>query len=166
MCRECGLLRGAGNHRRSRSEGTYQGCRARPSLELPDETPPPTPSPQRRGGASQTRLFFSPSPCRGGGWGEGFRPPTLRAQQHPGTEKPKSGRSVVSAAAVRIWLSLCLLSLVVADSYSPATCSEDAAVATAEGRGWFASFCEDDLPAVAAKSRDSFSSTMANHSLQ
>src|SRR6266496_1923098 len=72
MCRECGLLRGAGNHRRSRSEGTYQGCRARPSLELPDETPPPTPSPQRRGGASQTRLFFSPSPVRGGGGGEGF----------------------------------------------------------------------------------------------
>src|SRR5207249_1489241 len=34
---------------------------------------PPTPSPARRGGAKRECLSCSPSPLRGGGWGEGFR---------------------------------------------------------------------------------------------
>src|SRR6266545_931167 len=33
---------------------------------------PPTPSPARRGGEEKRRLVCSPSPLRGGGWGEGF----------------------------------------------------------------------------------------------
>src|SRR6266545_3544798 len=44
---------------------------------------PPTPSPERRGGARHKALFPSPSPLRGGGWGEGFRQSTASHETPP-----------------------------------------------------------------------------------
>src|SRR5262249_56835963 len=59
------------------------------------ETPPPTPSPKRRGGAEEEQpdfahpprnesgLSFSPSPLRGGGWGGGDADSTESGGREP-----------------------------------------------------------------------------------
>ncbi len=65
------LLRTASNYQRNprrgrrNSRGPAGGCWGCEPL-------PPTPSPARRGGEEETCLSCSPSPLRGGGWGEGF----------------------------------------------------------------------------------------------
>src|SRR5262249_14976867 len=50
---------------------------------------PPTPSPKLRGGARRgsPSVVFSPSPLRGGGWGEGF------AHRHSGWGRGRTGGS-------------------------------------------------------------------------